>query len=111
MQTTPITDGPTPPNFYASVLLQAQRRPNAIAALDGTRDITFAQFVIDIERVARRLHSLALLPGGRVVIHVHHQYLHWLVAIGLWRAGMLSVSVNNLNESGLFALLKASGKK
>ncbi|MFI4939173.1 MAG: AMP-binding protein [Burkholderiales bacterium] len=108
MQTMSITDNSTPSNFYASVLLQAQRHPNAIAAVDGTRDITYAQFVVDIERVTRRLHSLALLPGGRVAIHVQHTYLHWLVAIGLWRAGMLSVSVNNLGEPGLLALLKAN---
>ncbi|MES2149208.1 MAG: AMP-binding protein [Pseudomonadota bacterium] len=81
--------------LYAAILGHASERPHAIAAIDGAHTISYAQFAADIECVSRRLHALALAPDQLCAIHVLQPYLHWLLLIGLWRNGILSLSVDN----------------
>jgi len=86
----------TTSSFYASILTHAQQHPTAIAIHDDDRAVTYAQFVNDIDRITRRLNSLALPEHSRAAIHVHDPYLHWLVVIGLWRIGILSMVVGSV---------------
>ena len=99
---------PDVPDFYALVQSHAKGRPDAIAVADGARRITYAQFVVDIETVSRRLNTHGLAPGSRAVVFMSSPYLHWLAVIALWRIRVISVSVFNLTEPGLFELLRAN---
>jgi acyl-coenzyme A synthetase/AMP-(fatty) acid ligase len=103
----PIPDVPPSFNFYAAILENVRRRPDAIAVVDGDREITYAQFAKDIDRVSRRLHGLGLPERDRVAIRVIQPYLHWLVVIGLWRIRITSISVDYDIKSDLTALFGA----
>jgi acyl-CoA synthetase (AMP-forming)/AMP-acid ligase II len=100
---------PAPQAFdlYPALLAHAKARADAIAVADGEREITYARFIADIERVTRRLHSFSLAPESRAVLLIASPYLHWLALIALWRLEILSVSVFNPGEPGLFELLRA----
>ena len=95
-------------HFYAVFLAQAQRRPQALAIIDGKRHITYAQFLSDIDMVSRRLHSLALPKSARVAVSVSDYYLHWLALFGLWRIGRISLTLYDLGQPELFSLSGAT---
>jgi len=86
---------PTPlfkSTFYASILHRARCAPHAIAVNFGTRDVSYGEFVRDIERATRQL--TARLPGasGLAMVSVSHPYLHWVITLALGRAGLCTVS-------------------
>ncbi|HEY8026116.1 MAG TPA: class I adenylate-forming enzyme family protein [Burkholderiaceae bacterium] len=95
-------------HFYSLLLEHARRRPDDIAVADGAREITYAQFVADIEKVTRRMNTYGLVPGSRAVLFFAASYLHWLAVIAMWRLGVISVSVYNLGDPALFQLLDAN---
>ena len=95
-------------NFYSLLLEHARVRPDAVAVADAAREISYAQFVADIDRVARRMNTYGLAPGSRAVLFFATSYLHWLAVIAMWRLGIISVSVYNLGEPGLLQLLNAN---
>ncbi|HEY8026117.1 MAG TPA: AMP-binding protein [Burkholderiaceae bacterium] len=95
-------------NFHSLLLEHARARPDAIAVADGTREITYAQFVADIEKVTRRMNTYGLVPGSRAVLFFAASYLHWLAVIAMWRLGVISVSVYNLGDPALLQLLNAN---
>ena len=96
------------PDFHALLRLHAKAHPDAVAVADGTREICYAQFEADIEKIARRLNSHGLPPRTRAVLYITNPYLHWLAIIALWRLGVISASVNNPGEPGLLKLLRAN---
>ena len=95
-----MTEPSLHPALYTDILRHATERPNAIAAIDGVRDVSYSRFAKDIEMVSRRLFRLQLAANSLVAISVQQPYLHWLVLIGLWRIGIASFSV----ERGLATL-------
>jgi acyl-CoA synthetase (AMP-forming)/AMP-acid ligase II len=95
-------------NFHSLLQEHARMRPHAIAVADGTREVSYAQFVADIDKVTRRMNTYGLARGSRAVLFFGNQYLHWLAVIALWRLGVISVSVYNLGEPGLLELLGAN---
>ena len=85
------------PSIYASILFQSRVNPFATAVNYDSKEVSYRQFCVDIEKVTRRLHRMELPPGSRVVVHIHHIYLRWLANIALVRMGMLSSA---LSDSG-----------
>ncbi|MBG9387457.1 class I adenylate-forming enzyme family protein [Caenimonas aquaedulcis] len=81
------------PSVYEGILFQSRLNPNAIAVSVDGREITYRTFCADVEKVTRHLRGANLVPGSRVAVHVHQQYLRWLVILGLARMGVVSVSV------------------
>ncbi len=99
---------PDIPDFHALLLSHARTRPDAVAVVDGAREIGYAQFAADIEKVARRLNAFKLAPGSRAVLFFASPYLHWLATIALWRLGVISISVYNLSQPELLQMLRAN---
>ena len=93
-------------DFHATVLSHAKTRPDAIAAVHGAREITYARFAADIEKVSRVLNGYRLAQGSRAMLFFASPYLHWLCIIALWRLGVVSVSVYDLARKDLFDLLR-----
>ncbi len=104
----PMTQIPEIPDFHTLLQSQARTQPDAIAVVDGAREISYAQFAADIEKVARRLNTYSMAPGSRAVLFFTSHYLHWLAVLALWRLGVISVSVYSLAQKDLFALLRAN---
>lgn len=94
--------------LYSSILFQARLNPHAVAVSYGKQDVTYAEFSAHIEKITCRLNGLALRPSACVAVNVAHPYLHWLVLIALGRLGLVSVSVPDVDKSGLLELLQAS---
>ena len=94
-------------NFHSLLLEHARTRPDAVAVADGAREITYAEFLADIDKVTRRLNTYGLVPGSRAGLFFTTSYLHWLAAIAMWRLGVISASVQNIGDSGLLQLLNA----
>ncbi len=95
------------PDFHALLRSHAEARPDAVAVADGAREVSYAQFVADIEKVSRRLNTYGLAPGSRAILFFKSHYLHWLAIMALWRLGVVSVSLYNLAQPGLLQLLRA----
>ena len=70
--------------------------------------ITYSQFVVDIERVTRRLNTFGLAPGSRAALFFATSYLHWLAVMATWRLDIMSVSVYTLGDPKLLQLLEAN---
>ena len=85
-QTFPIS------SYYAAILFQARLNPNAIAVSIGPREISYSKFVVDIERITRRLHGLNLPRTGCVAVELQEPYVKWLCVIALARMGIVSAS-------------------
>lgn len=101
-----MTSMPFKSTFYTTILYHSRFNPHAIAVSFGDRNISYAQFVRDIERVTKRLHNKELPKTGRAIIHVGHPYLHWLLLLALGRIGMTSVTVYDIEKPGLLDLIQ-----
>lgn len=80
------------PTFYASILHRSRCAPHAIAVSFGTQDVSYGEFVRDIERATRQLAARLPDRSGLAMVSVSHSYLHWVITIALGRAGMCTVS-------------------
>lgn len=90
--------------FYTSILHHARCKPHAIAVAFGTQEVSYGEFVRDIERATRQ--AAARLPSrsGLAMLTVTHPYLHWVLTIALGRLGLTTVSV--FDQSHTLDLIK-----
>jgi acyl-CoA synthetase (AMP-forming)/AMP-acid ligase II len=77
--------------FTEPIRLQALRQPRAIAVSLASRDVSYATFDGDINRMAHRLRPL-IPAGARVAVSLTETYSHWLAILALGRLGAVSVS-------------------
>jgi len=78
--------------FFSSILHRARCAPHTIAVSFGDQDVSYGQFVRDIERATRRLAACTPRRSGLAMVHISAPYLHWVIAIALGRLGMATVS-------------------
>lgn len=95
-------------NFHALLQSHATATHDAVAVVHGSREIGYAQFAADLDKVTCRFNACKIAPGSRAVLFMANPYLHWLAVIALWRLGVISVTVYKLDEPGLLQLLKAN---
>jgi|GEM_PF-204505 len=95
------------PDLLALLNKHAAERPEVIAVVDGTREVSYRQFVADIDRVARRLNTSKLVPGNRAILFFRSPYLHWLATLALMRLGVITVSMSDLSRQDTLQMLGA----
>jgi len=79
--------------FYSSILHRARCAPHAIAVSFGAQDVSYGEFVRDIERATRQLAARVPAGSGLAAVTVSHPYLHWVLTIALGRAGLCTATV------------------
>jgi acyl-CoA synthetase (AMP-forming)/AMP-acid ligase II len=93
--------------FYPTILFHSRVNPESVAVAFGSQEVTYREFVRDIERATRQLAS-RVPPGPRLaMVALVHPYLHWVLTIALGRVGITSVSGYDPAGSGLLDLVKA----
>jgi len=98
----PYPTGQTLPELIAT---QARATPDALAATDADRSLTYAELDHAAEVLARRLRALEVLPGARVVICAGRT-LEWLVsAIAVGKAGAAQVPVDPAQPAARQAMI------
>ena len=92
--------------FYPTILFHSRFNPELVAVAFGSQEVTYREFVRDIERVTRQLAS-RVAPGPRLaMVALVHPYLHWVLTIALGRVGITSVSAYDPVGSGLLDLIE-----
>ena len=71
-----------------------QLHPDAIAAYDGDRSITFAQFADRVTRVANALRDLGVQPGDRVAVLMLNSLRYFELYHAVPLAGAIIVPIN-----------------
>jgi long-chain acyl-CoA synthetase len=70
----------------------AQLLPKQVAIVDGDRELTWSEFDLAVEGVARRLISAGLLPGQRVALMGENTAEFLILCFGVWRAaGVMAI--------------------
>ena len=77
------------------VALLAVDTPEAIAYIDDTRAITFAQFARDIGKFAAALRGLGLRFGSTVVVGCEDVYIEWLLLLAFERLNVATASLGS----------------
>jgi acyl-CoA synthetase (AMP-forming)/AMP-acid ligase II len=72
-----------------------------VAVSSATREVTYAEFVRDIEQVARYLYQQSLPGNGLVAVLIADAYIHWLMVLALARLGCASVSIQPTQQDSL----------
>jgi len=80
------------PSPFADVLHQARIHPGAVAVHTRQRQISYAAFAADIDRVSRTLAAAGLPAGARLVLQMSSLYPRWLAMIAAARLGMCTVA-------------------
>ena len=81
--------------FDRFIRLQARLRPEALAVVTPSRQVTFAAFDANIDKIAAALGDLAPDKGEAVALAVADPYRHWLLTLALARRGFASASGND----------------
>ena len=79
---------------------QAQERPQAIALIEGDREICYADFTRDLWRFTRAVQAFKVPRGGSVAIGCDDFYTHWLLILAFERLGIATSSFDS-NEGGM----------
>ncbi len=90
----PLSLGGAPLNIANGVREFARATPEAIAVIDGTRTLTYAQLGERSARVANLLLDLGLPAGAHVAVGLGNRLEHPEIAAGIAMAGMTMVPVN-----------------
>ncbi len=86
--------------FYSSILFHARCAPQSVAVAFGNQEVSYGEFVRDIERATRQIAARMRTGGGLALVSIAHPYLHIVVTIALGRAGITSVSAFDPIRSG-----------
>lgn len=70
------------------------QRGDKIAAIDRDRRISYAGLVAEAGRVADWLHSMGIVPGDRVIVHLRKGIDEVAAMFGAWKAGAVVVNAN-----------------
>lgn len=92
--------------LYSTILFHSRFQPEAIAVAFGTLEVSYADFVRDIERATRRLVAKVPARSGLAMVAVTHPYLHWVLTIALGRVGIASVSAYDASNADTLALIR-----
>ena len=87
------------------VAFHAAERPDAVAVVDGGREITYRQFSRDIDAFTRAARGFRLPRGSLVAVEWQHPYPHFLLLIALERLGIVAASYLGDEGSTLSPLL------
>ncbi|HJP65971.1 MAG TPA: class I adenylate-forming enzyme family protein [Actinomycetota bacterium] len=74
----------------------ASAEPDRLAAVDGSRSVTFAQLNRAVDAMASRLEGLGARPGSRVVLALENSIRFVEVYVAVRRVGAVAVPVNPL---------------
>ena len=86
------------------IAFHAAQRPEAVAIVDGAREITYAQFHRDLGRFVRAVGELGLDRGRCAAVASAELYPHWLLLIACERLGIATASFlfgDGSDDSGL----------
>jgi len=81
--------------FFSSILHRARCAPHAIGVSFAAQDVSYGEFVRDIERATRQLAARTPRRSGLAMVSIAHPYLHWVITIALGRLGMSTASAIN----------------
>jgi amino acid adenylation domain-containing protein len=79
---------------YRAIIEQTRRTPEAIAILDGDREITYRQLHLQSNRLANYLRSLGVQPGDRIGIVTGRNARLWIGILGILKAGGAYVPID-----------------
>ncbi|HWM43553.1 MAG TPA: condensation domain-containing protein, partial [Burkholderiales bacterium] len=98
---------------------QARLRPDALAAEDGTRRLTYRELDVRAESLAARLRSSGVQPGARVAVHLERSVDLLVALLAVWKAGAAYVPIDRdypaervrfmLEDCGASVLLTEAG--
>lgn len=92
--------------FYSSVLYHSRFNPESVAVAFGTQEVTYSEFVRDIERATRTLADRFAQRSGVAMVALSHPYLHWVLTIALGRAGIASVTAYDVANPEVIARIR-----
>lgn len=78
----------------ALIVQQAERRPDALAALCEDRSLTYGELTRAAEHLARRLREQGVRPGALVAVMVKRSLEMLIALLGVWRAGAAYVPID-----------------
>ena len=81
-------------NLIEPILLRARRQPDAIAVIDGRREISYAELGDLVSRTAAHLDGLGLKRGNHVGICLRDGWQHIVVLLALARLGVAFVQID-----------------
>lgn len=71
----------------------ALQAPDALAVIDGDRQISRSQLHHELACISHALHELGVGPGTRVALACEHAYVHWLLVLACERLGAVSDAI------------------
>lgn len=92
--------------FYPTVLFHSRFNPESIAVAFGQQEVTYREFVRDIERATRILASRIPARSGLAMVALTHPYLHWVLTIALGRVGLASITAYEPSNAQVQELIK-----
>jgi acyl-CoA synthetase (AMP-forming)/AMP-acid ligase II len=92
--------------FYSNILFYSRFHPESVAVAFGSQEVTYGEFVRDIERATRQLASRLSSRSGLAMVSLTHPYLHWVLTIALGRVGMTSVTAYDPANSNVLDLIR-----
>src|SRR6185436_20290111 len=91
---------------------QAAAQPDKLALVCGGTALTYAQFVVRVERVARAWLRQDLQPGDRIALHMRNSIELAACYYACFAAGFVAVPVNTrLTPEEIAYVLEHSGAK
>ncbi len=78
------------------------------AIVHNAVDLPYARMFADVERIAAALVERGIRPGDVVAVHVRKPVSHWMVTLGLMRAGAVSLTLTANAKNELASLSDVS---
>ncbi|MEU6189635.1 amino acid adenylation domain-containing protein [Nocardia sp. NPDC047038] len=85
---------PVEPTLHGLVERQARRTPDAVALLDGARQLTYRQLGVRAHRLARRLHAIGVRPEDRVAVLLPRSMESVVATLAVLEAGAVYVPLD-----------------
>ena len=87
------------------IAFHAAERPDAVALVNNGREITYAEFSLDIRKFTRALREFGLPRGAKVAVACDDIYFHWLLLLASERLGIATASFESGDGWGRGPLL------
>jgi acyl-CoA synthetase (AMP-forming)/AMP-acid ligase II len=95
-----------------AVLAHARTTPQAVAAFEGDRSLTYAALDARTNRLAHRLHGLGVAPGGRVAVLLRNRLEVAEAIVGCAKAGAVYCGLNfRMSEEEYRSILINAGAR
>jgi amino acid adenylation domain-containing protein len=96
---------PSQPSLLDSIRHIAERNPDAVAIIGDSRQWTFQELHIAIERFASRLVSMSIKPGERICLHGPGCFGMVVAMVGVLQIGAVAVPIDERLPDGRKAML------